>query len=374
MKKLRIALLAAALGAALSLPAAADCSAKAMILYEPRTGTVLSERSADMELPVASTTKIMTALTVLERCALDETVTVTAAQAATEGSSMYLKAGERYTVEELLYGLLLASGNDAAVALAEHCAGSCTDFAALMNENCAALGLRHSHFANPHGLDAEGHYSSARDLAILTAAAMENPDFCRIFSTESARVHGVLYTNHNKLLKSCPGCIGGKTGYTSKAGRVLVSCVEREGLRLICVTVSDPDDWLDHAAAYDAAFAEYRYIPLPERQHMTLPVNSGVAAEVPLCCGVPGLVAPKSAELRIRTELPRFVFAPVSAGDVLGRITVFSDGKKLLSTPILCALENEQDQSVPLSLKEKLRRGWSLYCRYGVNRVYPMNY
>lgn len=357
------------------LPAAAeDCSARSMIVYEPRTGTVLAEQNADEELLVASTTKIMTALVVLEHCALQETVTATAAQAAVEGSSMYLKAGETYTVEELLYGLILASGNDAAAALAEHTAGSCESFAKLMNDKCAALGLQHSHFANPHGLDAEGHYSSARDLAVITAAAMENPDFCRIFSTRHYTVHGVSYENHNKLLSSCEGCIGGKTGYTKAAGRVLVSCAERNGFRLICVTISDVNDWEDHRSAYDAAFGQYRYVSLPEEHWREIEVNSGCSASVPLCCGVPGVVLPKNVTAVIRTELPRFVFAPILPGQELGRVTVTADGKKLFTAPVYCAAGTELDAAVPLTARERFQRGWDLYCRYGIYRVYPMYY
>ena len=353
---------------------AEGCGAKAMIVYEPRTGTVLAEKNADEELLVASTTKIMTALVVLEHCALTDRVTVTAKQAGVEGSAVCLRPGEAYTVEELLCGIILASGNDAALALAEHTAGSMEAFAALMNEKCAELGLTHSHFVNPHGLDADGHYSSARDLAVLTAAAMENPDFCRIFSMQRCEIHGTIYYNHNKLLGSCEGCIGGKTGYTAAAGRVLVSCVERNGFRLICVTISDPDDWLDHRAAYDAAFAAYRYIPLPMKHWAEMEINSGVRACVPLACSVPGIVLPADAEAEIRTQLPRFVFAPVKSNAVLGRVTVCVDDEKLLSADIYCALDVDFDQSVPLSAREKFRRGWEMYCRYGIYRVYPMCY
>jgi len=373
MKKRLIALLLAVL--MLSAPVLAaepEYSAQAMILYAPDTDTVLFEKNADAEMLIASTTKIMTALVVLEHCALDETVCPTAEQAGVEGSSMYLRVGEPYTVEELLCGLMLASGNDAALALAEHTAGSAEAFAGLMNEKCRALGLKHTHFINPHGLDAEGHYSSASDLARITAEAMKNPEFCRFFSARQMIAHGVCYTNHNKLLGSYDGCTGGKTGYTKAAGRVLVSGAERDGLRLICVTISAPDDWTDHRNAYDAAFARYRFVPLPQSAWSRMVVLSGTAEAVSLGCGVPGVLVEKTAEAVITAELPRFVFAPVCAGDQVGRVRVTVDGVQVLSAPIFAQTCAEQDPSVPLTARERLRRGWQQYCKYSRYEVYPV--
>lgn len=371
--KKRISILLALLLCLPALPARAeDCSAAAMILYAPDTGTVLAEKDADARMLVASTTKIMTALVVLEHCDPAERVTVTAAQTAVEGSSMYLKAGEIYTVEELLTGLLLASGNDAALALAEHTAGSVAAFAELMNAKCRSLGLANSHFVNPHGLDDPEHYSSARDLALITASAMEDQVFCRIFASPHASVHGIGYKNHNKLLTSCDGCIGGKTGYTKAAGRVLVSCVEREGLRLICVTISDPNDWADHSRAYEEAYAAWNYVALPDQGWQTLPVLSGLAEQTRLCCDCPGLLLPKSAELQLKVTLPRFVFAPVLAGAALGTLTVEVDGNTVLETEIRACDTVARDKSVALTARERFQRGWAMYCRYGLYTVYPM--
>ena len=327
---------------------AADCGAKAMILYEPRTGTVLEEKNADERMLIASTTKIMTALIVLERSDLRERVTVTAGQCAVEGSSMYLRPGEEHSVEELLYGLLLASGNDAAVALAEHTAGSVEAFASLMNEKAAQLGLRNTHFSNPHGLDAPEHFSSARDLALLTANAMQNETFCRMFSAASYSCGGRILRNHNKLLEEYDGCIGGKTGYTRAAGRTLVSCAERDGLRLICVTLSDPNDWADHAAAYDAAFAEYVFSSFPADSWRTLPVISGKVSAVSLRCDTPYLLLRKESEIQTVIELPRFVFAPVRTGDAIGTMTVKVDGKTVLRQDILAAQDAPLDRSMRL--------------------------
>ncbi len=292
-------------------------SAKSAIVYEPISQSVLYEKSADEQMLVASTTKIMTALIVLENCSLEENVCVKYEHTKVEGSSMYLRTGEDYTVEDLLHGLMLASGNDAAAALADHVAGSMENFAVLMNKKCRELSLENTHFVNAHGLDDENHYSSARDLALLTAAAMENETFCRIFACSSYSVGGNVFYNHNKLLDSCPGCIGGKTGYTKKAGRVLVSCVERDGMRLICVTISAPDDWKDHTELYDKLFAEYRYIPLFEALD-SVPIISGERERVRLCPTVDGVVVSGKADTEIVYHLPRFVFAPVSEGNKAG--------------------------------------------------------
>lgn len=334
------------------------CSAAAMILYEPRSGTVLAEKNADARLPIASTTKIMTALIVLENCAPDEPVSVTAAHAAVEGSSMYLRPGGEYTVEDLLYGLMLASGNDAALALAEHTAGSAEAFVSLMNDKCAALDLENTHFENPHGLDGEAHYSSARDLAVITAAAMKNEAFCRFFSTERKCVRGITYVNHNKLLQRCEGCIGGKTGYTSVAGRSLVSCTEREGMRLICVTLSDPCDWDDHIRLYDAAFASNRFLPLPEPRWNRITVLSGTEEQTALLCGAAGIVVPKSADTAVEVSLPRFLFAPLTAGCEVGSVTVTADGEPVFSGPICCAEDIPLDDHALLSPWERFRRHW----------------
>lgn len=231
---------------------ALEVSATAAVLMDADMGQVLYEKNGDRQMLIASTTKIMTALVVLEHAAPDDVITVTPDHMA-EGSSMYLRVGETVRVEELLYGLLLCSGNDAALALTE-CAGGLTPFVALMNEKAAALGMAHTSFANPNGLDADGHYSTARDMAVLAAAAVENPTFRRICSSRSVTIGQRTMENHNRLLRQVEGCVGLKTGYTRAAGRTLVSCAERDGCRLVAVTLQDGNDWADHAALYDYGF------------------------------------------------------------------------------------------------------------------------
>ena len=168
---------------------------------------------------------------------------------------MYLKPGERVTMEELLYGLLLCSGNDAAAALADHCGGTAS-FVRRMNGLARELGMEDTSFANPSGLDDDGHYSTARDMARLAVYAAGNHTFARLCSTRSVTVGGRTMTNHNRLLRTVPGCIGMKTGYTRAAGRTLVSAAERDGRRLVAVTLQDGNDWADHAALYDWGFAQ----------------------------------------------------------------------------------------------------------------------
>ena len=334
----------------------------AMILYSPQTGTVLEALNPDEPMLIASTTKIMTAMVVLEHCTLHEPVTVTEPQILVEGSSASLQPGQTYTVEELLYGLMLASGNDAACVLAEHTAGSIEGFAELMNAKAAALGLANTHFANPHGLNDPEHFSTARDLALMTASAMEDPVFCRIFAARSYTTHGVEYMNHNKLLDSCEGCIGGKTGYTRAAGRTLVSCVERHGMRLICVTLNDADDWEDHRISYDRAFAAYDFIAFPEENWQRLPVITGTAETVALQCSAPGVLVHAGAKVETLVELPRFVFAPVEKGAVLGNVTVLENGKTLCTAEIRALHTVAMDDDNGVVPWKRFWKNWTKRC------------
>lgn len=346
-----------------------EISAACAVVMHCESGTVLYERDADKQMLIASTTKLMTALVVLEHCRLDESVEIFWEDVQVEGSAMYLRPGEQYTVEELLYGLLLVSGNDAAMALARYVAGSAESFAELMNAKAEELEMHNSHFANPHGLDAAEHYGSARDLALLMCAAMKNPDFARICGASTYSTHGVSYVNHNKLLWNCDGVIGGKTGYTQAAGRSLVTCCEREEMRLVCVTLSDPDDWADHSRLFEWAYAVYTDDPgILARYELRLPVVSGGQTSVRICAkDIPRILRRRDAHLALRVEAPRFAYAAVRAGSPAGRLVLLEDGEEKGMCPLIFAEDVPEEKANHGGLWEKLQqRVWaerSLLCR-----------
>lgn len=303
-------------------------SAKAAIVISSG-GEAVFEKNADERMLIASTTKIMTALVALENAELTDEVEIPAQCCGVEGSSMYLCPGDKYTLGELIRGLLLVSGNDAASAIAVYTAGSEAKFVAMMNSRAKALGMTNTHFENPHGLDAPGHYSTARDLAHLMAHCMENPDFARICAMTSCNVGGQTLVNHNRLLSLCDGCIGGKTGYTMAAGRCLVSCCERGESRFICVTLSAPDDWNDHMKLYDWAFSNFSTRLVTEGVGFDVPVISGSAESARLIPEDMRLFLPSSAEVELRAELPWFVFAPVKAGEEGGSLGAYLNGEEI---------------------------------------------
>ncbi len=255
MSRRTLTALCAALVMLTCIPAVAEAvevSATACVLMDADTGMVLYQKAPHKRMLIASTTKLMTALVALEQGDLEGEITVTAAHMA-EGSSMYLRVGERLTLEELLYGVLLCSGNDAALAVTE-CAGGAAPFVERMNRKAAALGMADTHFANPNGLDDDAHYSTAYDMALLGCAAVNDPTLRRMASTRTVTIGGRTLTNHNKLLVRLEGCVGLKTGYTKAAGRTLVSCAEQDDHRLVAVTLRDGNDWSDHEELYAWGF------------------------------------------------------------------------------------------------------------------------
>ena len=241
---------------------ASALSARNAIVMDAATGKTLFEKDAETQCLIASTTKIMTGLLICEDCDLSCEVEIPPEAQGIEGSSLYLKAGETMSVEALLYGLMLSSGNDAAVALAIAHSGSVEAFVERMNRRAEELGLENTHYANPNGLDDEGNYSNCRDLAKLGAYAMENPVFARVVSTKSYHYGSRTMVNHNKLLRFCDGAEGIKTGFTKAAGRILVSSIQRHGRRLVLVTISAPDDWNDHCALAETCFSKFKICTL----------------------------------------------------------------------------------------------------------------
>ncbi len=318
MKRIFAGMAAALLAAVLFFPLQTQAlSAKSGILMDAQTGRVLYEKNADVQSLIASTTKIMTALVVSEQCNVLDRVRIPKEAVGIEGSSMYLKEGEVLTVQELLYGLMLHSGNDAAVALAIYCGGTVEGFAQLMNDKAHRLGMDDTHFANPNGLDAPGHYSTARDMAVLAAYAMENPIFRQTVSTKSVSAGGRALHNHNKLLWQVEGADGVKTGYTRAAGRILVSSATRNGRRLIMVTMDDPNDWQDHTALLEEGFTQYtvRTVVRAGECIGTVEVAGGEQDYVELLAAEDFSYALQAQELpQILLQGTGFVYAPVERG------------------------------------------------------------
>ena len=236
--------------------------AKAGVLIDATTGQVLFERNAHEHRAPASTTKMMTALVTLEHAALDEVVTAGPDVTTVIPSIIGLEPGDKLTVKQMLYGLLLPSGNDAAVALADHVAGSMPKFAAMMNAEAAEIGLKDTHFVTPHGLDVDGHYSSAYDLAKIANAAMQNSTFENIVATTEYGIKGPpawMFRNLNRLLGTYAGADGVKTGYTDNAGNCLVFSATRNGRRAISVVLDSDSKWTDSSALMDYFFANYSW-------------------------------------------------------------------------------------------------------------------
>lgn len=325
-------------------------SAKSAILIEAESQTVLYQKNAFARLPMASTTKIMTALVAAESGDLDRIVKIDDRAVGVEGSSIYLAKGESMSMRDLLYALLLASANDAAAAIAYEISGSIEDFAALMNQKATALGLTSTHFTNPHGLHHEEHYTTAYDLAVLTASALKNKDVASICAAKSATLPmegGTRYiSNHNKLLKSYKGCIGVKTGFTKTSGRCLVSAAERDGLRLIAVTLNAPDDWQDHTSLLDFGFEQYELFTPAKKGEFTSTLNviGGSVAQtvVSNTQDVSVLQKKSNGEISYKIEASRLLFAPVERGEVVGRLVYFEDGREIASSPLIAITKVER--------------------------------
>ena len=340
-----------------------DVSAKSAALYCAETGVFLYEKNINDRLPPASTTKIMSALLACESGRLAESVRVTKEMTA-EGSSMGLHPGDRVTVRGLIYGMLLTSGNDAANAAAIVLGGSEDAFVRKMNERADVLGLADTHFANPSGLPDENHYSSARDLAILTAEALKNELFSGICAQENAAVYygnppcRRVLTNHNKLLSSYDGCIGVKTGFTKAAGRCLVSAAKREGVTLICVTLNDADDWADHEALLDHGFDRVKSKTIaPDASGIAIPVAGGGGSCIAVECVGCAWVPTDCGGLRVEYYLPPFVYAPVKRGDIVGTAVIYNINYELARLPLIAARDAEvrqPDKSPERSVKKNL--------------------
>ena len=361
VKRLLLGAVAVILAAALFIPGTVfGISAEKAILLDGNTGRVLYEKNADQQSLIASTTKIMTALVVCEQCNVLDRMRIPAEAVGIEGSSMYLREGEILTIQELLYGLMLQSGNDAAVALAIFCGGTVEGFAELMNDKARLLGLTGTHFVNPNGLDAPGHYATARDLAVLAAYAMENPVFRQTVSTKTVTIGPRYLRNHNKLLWQVEGADGVKTGYTRAAGRILVSSATRQGRRLIAVTINAPDDWNDHTLLLEDGFSAFCVQRLVERGTVlgSVAVAGSDGAVAQLIAGADfDYPIARGEEVSVQLSGPGFVYAPVAAGQSVGDAHVLIDGSAVGRVPLLIGQTVELAEEPERSLWDKLFGG-----------------
>ncbi len=337
------------IAAAVEMP---EITAKAAIVINADTGEVLFRQNADKRLPMASTTKIMTTVLAIENGGLDEQFTVDAQAVRTEGSSMGLRENDKVTLRALCYGMMLPSGNDAANCTAVRVSGSVEKFVELMNQKAKAIGLDDTHFVTPSGLDdyTDEHYSTARDMAKLTRYAMKNETFRQICSAKKVKLcygdppYDRWLTNTNKLLSTCHGVIGVKTGFTDKAGRCLVSCCARNGAELICVTLGDRNDWQDHSRLYDNCFA---YV-----SKQTVCAGNGwfevnvVGSDtdrikcrtepVSMC-----LLNGRAKDVTAIVRLPRFVYASVRKGDTVGSAEYWYGGEMIAKSSIIAETDAE---------------------------------
>jgi len=339
MKRIIAGTAAALLAAVLFIPVKAQAvSAEKAFVLDTVGGRVLYEKNGDRQSLIASTTKIMTALLICEQCNVLDRMRIPKEAVGIEGSSMYLQEGEVLTLQDLLYGLMLSSGNDAAVALAIYCGGTVEGFAELMNDKARSLGMTGTHFENPNGLDSPGHYSTARDLAILATYAMENPIFYKTVSAKTVKIGERYLRNHNKLLWQVEGADGVKTGFTKAAGRILVSSATRQGRRIIAVTINDPDDWRDHAALLEEGFAGFSVQPIVTKgdQVATLEVEGGQRGRVEVLAGEDFSYALASGEQpQIVMPGAGFVYAPVAEGAGAGFAYVMIQGKAVGKIPVI---------------------------------------
>ncbi len=344
---------------------ALDVSAKGAVLLEMQSKDVVYDKNSNLKLPMASTTKIMTAIVVIENAKLDDTVVIEPCMTNVEGSSIYLHVGESLTVSDLLYALLLESANDAAVALAYTVGGSIEGFAHMMNEKATELGLSCTHFTNPHGLDDSEHYTTPYELGLISVYAMQNPVFSKIVSTYKKEIpldngEGTrVLVNHNKLLRAYDGAIGIKTGFTKKCGRCLVSCAERDGVMLVCVTLNAPNDWNDHKSLLDFGFDKYTNIKLIDDYDYTVRLNSiGGNKESFFARSDVGLnitLEKNNVSISAVFEANRLIPAPVSVGDTVGRIVFYNNNIEIGSVPVK-AIENVKAINYKKSFFERLFR------------------
>lgn len=337
-------------------------SARGCAVIETTTKRKLFSLNENKRMPMASTTKIMTAITAIENCQnLDEEFEVSPKSVGVPGTSLYLRKGDKYSARELLYALMLISGNDCSVALAEHIAGSTSEFVTMMNDLARKIGATNTHFANTHGLDADGHYTTAYDLALITAYALENDTFREIVSTKNTKITNGDGTNRylknkNKLLFTLEGCIGVKTGFTDDAGRCLVSAIERDGMRLVCVVLNCGPMFQESAVLLDECSKDFKLCDLTSLYdyETTVQVANGRAetAEIGTKEHFVYPVTEKELQnIKIIYTAPAVIEAPLEKGSEVGKIEIFLNNNLLFSEKIY-TIEDIKPKSVLQRMKD----------------------
>lgn len=342
-----------------------DISASSAVLLVSGSNEVLFEKSAYEKRPMASTTKIMSSIIAIESGRLDEEITVTQEMTAVEGTSMGLLPNDRVSVSELVYGMLLSSGNDAANATAITIAGSTDAFVSMMNDKAKQIGMLSTHFVTPSGLDADDHYSTAYDMALLGSYAIENEQFLEICSSSSAVVdygnppYKRRLTNHNKLLKIYDGAIGIKTGFTKKSGRCLVSAAERDGVTLICVTLNDADDWNDHKKLLDYGFGIVKRYDNYQRDFL-IGIVGGKEASANAQLQRTPKIGILNGQITQKVYIEHFLYAPVKKNDVVGYSQFYYQNGTLADTvPIIIKSDigqNEYEEKAKISFIYRILR------------------
>lgn len=345
-------------------------SASAAVVMKSDTGRVLYERNAREKMSMASTTKIMTALLAVESGKMQQNVTVTQKMTAVEGTSMGLRRGDVLTLENIVRGMMLLSGNDAANAVAEFLSGSSEKFAERMNEKAKSIGMNDTNFATPSGLDDEEHYTTAYDMALLGSYAMKNPAFRRIVS----EYYGVVeysepkteytYRNHNRFLTMYDGACGIKTGFTKKSGRCLVTAVEKDGSVIVAVTLKAPDDWNDHVELYNDCLPMLEALDFDKKIGAVVRVvggdSSGVSAEI---SGVPRIVSADGEQFSYKILTDKFIYAPVRTGERVGEVRFYLDGKCVAASELVSRQNIGRSETKKSGFKDKFfnifrRRKW----------------
>lgn len=336
---------------------AMEVSGQYACLIEAATGRVVYEKNADQKYSMASTTKIMTALVAIEEQKLNDIVTVSKNASIQEGSCAYIAEGDKILMSDLLYGLMLNSGNDAAMAVAEHISGKPEAFAELMTKKAHELGAVNTQFKNPSGLDADGHYTTAKDLALIAREALKNPVFTQIVQTRTKQVpvqntgRTLYFANHNKMLNLYQGAIGVKTGYTKATGRCLVSAAQRNGVTLIAVTLNAPDDWNDHIRMLDYGFEQFEPRALLTQGQVLKTVSlDGNRYEF---AAKENFSVPMKKNDAVNAEIVLHMIenikAPVNAGEKVGYAEILCGGASIGKVDIISV--NDILQTAPLRMK-----------------------